>query len=129
MTTQFKPVDWTGKVITCTSPAAKTIDASEFYIKNWIQSHKDKFLFSFEQNEDGIRFLVYLFKSTDDSENHYSLYYKFEKDKFIKKEISRTNIFKDNLFKYVEMDIWELKRNYYSKYIELENICLNLQTA
>lgn len=129
MTTQFKPIDWTGQVITCTSPAAKTMDASEFYIKNWIQYHKAEFLYYFEQNEDDIRFMVYLHKYIPGSKTHYSLYYKFEKDKSTKKEISRTNIFKNDLFKYVEIDMWELKRNYYSKYIELETICLNLQAA
>lgn len=86
----------------------------------------DKFLFSFEQKESDIRFTVYLYKSASDSERYYSLYYKFEKENCITKEISRTDVYFYDLFKYVE-EMWELKSNCYSKYLELENICLSLR--
>ena len=87
---------------------------------------QDKFIFSFEQKETDIRFTVYLYKSASDSERYYSLYYKFEKEKCITKEISRTDVYFYDLFKYVE-EMWELKLNCYSKYLELETICLELR--
>jgi hypothetical protein len=116
------------KIITWTSPASKTI-TNYFDEKVKIQSIKDEFLFSFEYNEDNIQFMIYLYKSTLNFKSYYSLYYKFEKDKSTKKEISRLDVYYHDLDTYVEIDMFELKINFEDKYNELIDICLTIKNG
>jgi hypothetical protein len=83
-------------------------------------------IFKFVSNEpkSDIRLFYSLVKIDD---QHYSSYYKFEKDNHISKEILRTDVFCYDLIEYIEMDMIEFEINFEEKYHELYDICLNIK--
>lgn len=60
------------------------------------------------------------------SNEYYSLYYKFEKDKSVKKEIYRMDVYWYDLPSYIETDMEELRINFGKEYRKLYDICLDI---
>lgn len=87
---------------------------------------EDYRIFKFVSNEpkSDIRLFCSLVKTDN---QHYSSYYKFEKDGYITKEITRINVFYYDLLTYIEMDMFEFEVNFEEKYYELYNICLEIK--
>lgn len=85
-----------------------------------------KLIFKFISNEPKSDIRLFCSLITVDNQ-HYSLYYKFEKDNCISKEILRTDVFCYDLRSYVEMDMSEFEVNFKEKYDELYNICLKIR--
>lgn len=87
---------------------------------------EDHRIFKFVSNElkSDIRLFCSLVKTDNE---HYSSYYKFEKDGYVTKEITRINIFCYDLIEYMEMDMIEFELNFEEKYHELYTICLNIK--
>ncbi len=87
---------------------------------------EDYQIFKFVSNEpkSDIRLFCSIIKTDNE---HYSSYYKFEKDGYVTKEITRINIFCYDLIEYVEMDMAELEFNFEEEYHELYTICLNIK--
>ena len=88
-----------------------------------IEDHR---IFKFVSNEpkSDIRLFCSLVKT---GVQNYSIYYKFEKDGYVTKEITRINVFCYDLIEYVEMDMIEFEINFEEKYHELYEICLNIK--
>lgn len=84
---------------------------------------EDYRIFKFVSNEpkSDIRLFCSLVKTDD---HHYSSYYKFEKDGYVTKEITRINVFCYDLCSYIEMDMFEFEVNFEEEYHELYTICL-----
>lgn len=83
-------------------------------------------IFKFVSNEPKSDIRLFCSLITVDNQ-HYSLYYKFEKDNCVSKEILRTDVFCYDLIEYVEMDMIEFEVNFEEKYHELYEICLNIK--
>lgn len=87
---------------------------------------EDYRIFKFVSNEpkSDIRLFCSLIKTDD---QHYSLYYKFERDNYVTKEISRINVFCYDLWEYVKADLSEFEVEFEEKYNELYDICSEIK--
>mgnify|MGYP000028152105 CR=1 FL=1 len=113
-------------IVDLRKPSGSIIYCGEKSITAGFTKHKHNSIFEFISNDSKSNIRLFCLLVQTDNE-HYRLYFKFEKDNYVTKEINRINVFCYDLLTYIEMDMFEFEVNFEEKYNELYDICLKIK--